>query len=92
MDNFISAIGYDGDSAIVDKLRKSKNKGKSISTLLDEGSFRAATAYAIYSDSDEDLQLVADRYNEVSNSNYKKEQMSKLFGVSKVAVKKHIFL
>ncbi len=92
LDDFISAIGYDGDSAIIDKLRKSKNKGKTISNLLDEGSFRAATAYAVFSDSEENLQLVADRYNQISGSNYKKEQMVKLFGVSKITVKKQIFL
>ncbi len=92
LDDFISAIGYDGGSAVVDKMRKSNNKGKSISQLLEEGSFRAAAAHAVYSNSEEDLQKVADKYNELSNSNYTKEQIPRLFGVSKVEVKKRILL
>ncbi len=92
LDDFISTIGYDGGSAVVDKVRRAKNKGKKIEDLLEEASFRAATAFAIYSNSDEDLQKVADKYNEVSNSNYTKEEIPRLFGVSKVDVKKRILL
>ncbi len=91
-DDFISAIGYDGGSAVVDKVRRAKNKAKTIEQLLEEGSFRAATAFAINTGKDEDLQKVADKYNELSNSNYTKEQIPRLFGVSKVEVKKRILL
>ncbi len=92
LDDFISAIGYDGGAAVVDKARRAKNKGKTLDQLLEEGSFRAATAFAIDSAKDEDLQKVADKYNELSNSNYTKEQIPRLFGVSKVEVKKRILL
>lgn len=91
-DNFINTIGYDGDSAIIDKACFAKNKSKTIVELLEEGSFRTATATAVYSSSDKDLQLVADKYNELSGSSYTKEQIPRLFGISKVDVKKVIKL
>ncbi len=92
LDDFISAIGYDGGAAVVDKVRMSKNKGKTIEQLLEDGSFRAATAFALSSGNDDDLQKVADKYNALSNSDYTKEQIPRLFGVSKVDVKKRILL
>ncbi len=91
-DKFISAIGYDGDSAIIDKIRFSKNKGKSLSELIKEGAFRSAAAYAVYTGSDSDMHAVVEAYNSLSNSNYKKEQLQRLFGVSKAEVKKAVLL
>ncbi|UTC65978.1 MULTISPECIES: hypothetical protein [unclassified Treponema] len=88
--DFINTIGYDGNSAIVDKARLSKNSNKNIDELLQTGAFRAAAAYAVYTESEDDLQKVADEYNKLSNSNYKKEQIKRLFGVSKVEVKKKL--
>ncbi|AIN92774.1 hypothetical protein [Treponema putidum] len=90
INDFINTIGYDGNSAIVDKARLSKNSNKDIDKLLESGAFRAAAAYAVYTESDEDLQKVADEYNKLSNSNYKKEQIKRLFGVSKVEVKRKL--
>lgn len=88
--DFINTIGYDGNSAIVDKARLSKNSNKNLDQLLESGAFRAAAAYAAYTESEEDLQKVADEYNKISHSNYKKEQIKRLFGVSKVEVKKKL--
>ncbi len=88
--DFINTIGYDGNSAIVDKARLSKNSNKNLDQLLEAGAFRAAAAYAVYTESEEDLQKVADEYNKLSRSNYKKEQIKRLFGVSKVEVKKRL--
>lgn len=90
INDFINTIGYDGNSAIVDKARLSKNSNKNLDKLLESGAFRAAAAYAVYTESDEDLQKVADEYNKLSNSNYKKEQIKRLFGVSKVEVKRKL--
>lgn len=92
VNKFFCSIGYDGKSSIIDKTAFSKFKNKNISQLLECGAFRQAAAYAIYSDSNEYLQLVADAYNKLSNSNYTKEQIPRLFGVSKVDVKKLLFL
>ncbi|MEL3911557.1 hypothetical protein [Treponema pedis] len=92
LDKFISTIGYDGNSAIIDKARFSKNKGKSVFDLIKIGAFRSAASYAVYTGSDEDLQAVADEYNSLSGSHYKKEQIPRLFGVSKAEVKKQLML
>ncbi len=92
INKFISSIGYDGNSAIIDKVRFAKNKNKDLKTLLQEGAFRSAAAYAVYTGSQEDLQNVADCYNSFSASHYKKEQIPRLFGVSNVEVKKILIL
>lgn len=92
LNTFINSIGYDGNSAVADKTAFSKNKGKSISQLVESGQFRAAAAYAVYTEDEEGLQQVADMYNKLAGSSYKKEQMYRLFGVSKVDVKKVLFL
>ena len=77
LNTFINSIGYDGNSAVADKMAFSKNKGKSLSQLVED---------------EEGLQQVADMYNKLAGSSYKKEQMYRLFGVSKVDVKKVLFL
>ncbi|CEM61091.1 hypothetical protein [Treponema phagedenis] len=91
-DDFISSIGYDGPAAIVDRARKVKNAGKSLTTLLEEGSFRAATALALYNDSEEDLQTVADYYNKLAGSSYTATTIARVFGIAKVDVPKILFL
>lgn len=92
LNNFINTIGYDGNSAIVDKLSFSENKNKNLKDLLDKGKFHAAAAYAVYNDDENGLQTIADKYNELSGSHYKKDQIKRLFGISKVQTKKTIFL
>lgn len=92
LNDFINSIGYDGNSAIIDKAEFSKNKGKNISRLLDEGKFKIAAAYAVYNDDEESLAAIACKYNELSGSNYKKEHIRRLFGVSKSNVKRKLFL
>ena len=89
---FVNSIGYDGNSAIVDKAAFSANKGKNIEQLLKEGAFRAAAAYAVHTDDADGLQKVADAYNGIAGASYKKEHMYRLFGVSKAEVKKTLFL
>ena len=90
--NFLSTIGYDGLSAVVDKKRYKKNLKKSLKELLEEGSYRAAAAMAIYDNSDEEKEEVISFYNSVSNSHYTKEQLPRLFGVAKVDAKKLLLL
>ena len=91
-EHFISTIGYDGLSAVVDKRRYKMNSSKSIKELLEEGSYRAAAAIAIYDNSDEEMEEVITFYNNASGSNYTKEQLPRLFGVAKVEVKKVLSL
>ncbi|MGP1438826.1 MAG: hypothetical protein ACTTKH_07125 [Treponema sp.] len=89
---FISAIGYDGIMAVVDKRRFRKNARKSLKELLEGGSYRAAAAMAVYDNSDEEKEEVINHYNQKSGSNYTKEQLGRLFGVANVNVKKVLML
>ena len=91
-EHFISTIGYDGMAAVVDKKRYAKNAHKSVKELLEEGAYRAAAAVAIYDNSDEEMEEVIAFYNNASGSHYTKEQLSRLFGVAKVEVKKTLSL
>ena len=89
---FISSIGYDGMMAVLDKKRFKEDAKKTLKELLEEGSYRAAAAMAIYDGSDEDKEEVINYYNEKSSSHYTKEQIGRLFGVAKVDVKKVLML
>ena len=77
---------------MLDKKRFSKNAKKTLKELLEEGSYRAAAAMAIYDDSDEEKEEVVSYYNEKSGSHYTKDQIGRLFGVARVDVKKVLML
>ena len=91
-DDFISSIGYDGAAAVVDKGRRTKNSGKTLTELLEAGSFRSAAAYAAYDGSQEELQAVKDYYNTLAHSDYTAENILRVFGIAKTNGKKIILL
>ncbi|PIE98051.1 MAG: hypothetical protein CR988_05345 [Treponema sp.] len=82
--DFISTIGYDGLFSVVDKSLRETLKNKSLDELLDAKEFRAAAAFAIYNDSAEEKQKVADAYNSATDSKYTADSLKKLFGISDV--------
>ena len=90
--DFISAIGYDGAAAVVDKERRAKNGGKSLMELLEAGAFRSAAAFAAYNDAQEELQTVTDYYNKLTHSDYTAENILRVFGITKTNSKKVILL
>lgn len=90
--DFISSIGYDGAAAVVDKERRAKNGGKTLAELLEAGAFRSAAAFAVYDDSKEELQTVADYYNKLAHSDYTAENILRVFGITKSNSKKTILL
>ena len=90
--DFISAIGYDGAAAVVDKKRRAKNSSKTLMELLEAGAFRSAAAFAVYDDSQEELQTVADYYNKLAHSDYAAENILRVFGIAKTNSKKIILL
>ena len=82
-DDFISTIGYSGNSAVCDK--KLQKPGTSIETLLEKGLFKAAFSKALYEENTADQEKVLDSYNKQSNSEYKSvEELKRLFGVFRV--------
>ena len=91
-DDFISSIGYDGAAAVVDKSRRSKNSGKTLEDLLKAGAFRSAAALALYQDSQDGLQAVADYYNALAHSNYTAENITRVYGITKTHSKKIVLL
>ena len=90
--DFISAIGYDGAAAVVDKERRAKNGGKTLQALLEAGAFRSAAAFAAYDDSQEELQAVTDYYNRLAHSDYTTANILRVFGITTTSIKKVILL
>ncbi len=73
-------IGYSGDKALVDKRLKGTYQRKTQEQLLDASQYKLAFCYALKSGQDA-MQLVADRYNTISGSNYSVANLERLFGV-----------
>ena len=88
----VCTIGYDGKSALVDRFSRKAIGTLSFSELLEKGYYRAAAASAFYSDSQEELRLVAEAYNKASGSSYKVEAIARLFGVAKVCAPRLLVL
>ena len=91
-EDVVSAIGYDGNAALIDRSAKKRYGKLSTAELVKAGFFRAAAASAIYSESQDELALVADAYNKVSGSTYPVEAIPRLFGVAKVTVARTLSL
>ena len=91
-EDVVSAIGYDGNAALVDRSAKKRYGKLSTSELVKAGFFRAAAASAIYSGSTDELAFVADAYNKVSGSSYPVDAIPRLFGVAKVTVARTLIL
>ncbi len=88
----VSAIGYDGNAALIDRSAKKRYGSMTTEQLAKAGFYRAAAASAILSGSDDELALVATVYNEASGANYSPEAIPRLFGVAKVSVAKTLSL
>jgi hypothetical protein len=91
-EDVVSAIGYDGNAALVDKSARKRYGSKTTAELVAEGLYRAAAASAIHSGSAEELSLVAEAYNKASGSSYTVDAIPRLFGVGKVNVPKALAL
>lgn len=85
-ENNVWAIGYDGNSALVDRTALKRYGTLSTAQLLEAGFFRAAATSALYSGLDSELALVAAEYNRISGSAYTADAIPRLFGVAKVTV------
>lgn len=85
-EDVISAIGYDGDAALVDRSARQRYGKMTTDELIAAGYYRAAAASAIWAGSDAELARVAEAYNRVSGSSYRAEAIPRVFGVAKVTV------
>jgi hypothetical protein len=91
-EDVVSAIGYDGNAALVDHAAKRRYGKLTTEELVKAGFYRAAAASAILSGLPEELVTVANAYNTVSGSSYSPDAIPRLFGVAKVTVNKTLVL
>ena len=67
-EDFIFTVGYDGNSAIVDKKTKRKCSKMTTMELFDAGFFKPALCSAIYSENPDELNSVLEKYNSIAES------------------------
>jgi hypothetical protein len=80
--DFVFAIGFDGNKAIVDKRSRSKYSKMDTRTLADEGLFRAAYRSAVFDSDQTGADYVLEKYNSVSPIKYgESTDLDKVFGV-----------
>ena len=92
-EDFIFAIGFDGDQAVVDGRAKREFGKLSTRELTDAGQYRAAFASALWSGKDEEIKDFLAAYNRLSGSSYASvEDLRRLFGVQKEDVAKALVL
>jgi hypothetical protein len=81
-EDYIFAIGFDGNKAIVDKKSRSGYGSLDTRALADNGMYKAAYRSAVYEDDQAGADYVLARFNEVSPIRYEKSSdLIKVFGV-----------
>ena len=84
-DDFVFSVGFQGESAIVDKHARRSYAGLSTRELSEKGFFRAAFCSALYSGEEQDAQDVLEAYNKKSKIKLQSpEDMKRLLGVFEV--------
>jgi len=92
-EDFIFAIGFDGDLAVVDGRAKREFSKLSTRELAEAGQYRASFASALWSGKDEDMKEFLELFNRLAGTSYKSaEELKRLFGVQKVEVAKALVL
>lgn len=56
--DFMSIVGFYGDTAIIDKTLRKRIKKLSLQALLEEGYYKQSIACAVFSDNPEEKQIV----------------------------------
>lgn len=81
-DDFVFAIGFQGDAAIVDSKAKRRHAGMSTMELAEKGLYRAAFCSAIYRGDDAEMQQFIDYFSGVSGmESCSVDRLKRLFGV-----------
>ena len=81
-EDYVFAVGFDGNDAIVDKRSRSRYGKLSTRMLADEGQFRAAYRSAVFDENNADADYVLEKFNAVSPMKYgKSSDLAKVFGV-----------
>ena len=89
---FIFTIGYDGPAAVVDGQAKKLYANLTTVELAKKGLFRAAYSSAIWSKDPKELEIVAEIYNNATDSSVSVDALPRLFGVFPVETERSIVL
>ncbi len=81
-EDYVFAIGFDGNNAIVDKRSRSRYGKMDARELADAGQFRAAYRRTVFDDDPKAAEYVFQKFNEVSPVKYQAvSDLTKVFGV-----------
>ena len=84
-EDFVFAVGYDGDTAIIDRKARKRYAKFSTAQLAEVSLYRAAFCSAVFSGDSRELQLVLDAYNQGEGAAYAvPDDLKRLFGVYEV--------
>ncbi len=84
-EDFIFTVGYQGNTAIVDKKAQRSFRGATIDELLSQEQFGAAFRAAIFDGNDTAIERIRLAYNDSIDANYESAmQLKRLFGVDVV--------
>ena len=84
-EDFIFVVGYDADTAIVDRKAKKRYGRLSTTQLADRGLYKAAFCSAIFSGQDDEVEYVLQAYNTGHGTTYASAaELMRLFGVDEV--------
>ena len=83
--DFIFTVGYDGNAAVVDRKAKSRYSKMTTMELLDAGFFKPALCSAIYSENQDELNAVLEKYNSFAEKKIDNvEQLKLVIGIQKM--------
>lgn len=84
-DDFMFTVGYQGETALVDKKAKSEFGSKSTQELIEAGLYKPAFCGALFDDHREDLERVVSALNSSGERTYGSvEEVMRLLGVYRV--------
>jgi len=84
-EDFIWTVGFQGDTAVVDKRARRKFGNLSADALVEKGFFRAAFCAALYDEDESAIQRLIERYNAEHDASYRSaDELRRLFGVDAV--------
>jgi hypothetical protein len=84
-EDFVFTVGYDGDTAIIDRKARKRYAKYSTAQLAEASLYRAAFCSAVFSGDNKELQMVLEAYNQGEGTAYTgPDDLKRLFGVYQV--------
>ena len=84
-EDFVFTIGYQGDTALIDGRARKDFSKLTTEELAEKGLWRAAFCSALYVQSEEEMELVVEKYNQKSGATLETvNDMKRMLGVFEV--------